>query len=550
MTGGLTFKIASEPSEFEQIHSLNYRTFVEEIPQHELNPDRLLVDRFHNENTYYICLDGERLVGMLAVRTKRPFSLDTKLENLDSMLPPGASVCELRLLAVEPEYRKTSLFAQLFRFVASRCIGEGCTLAVASGTLRQTRLYRRMGFVPFGPLVGSEEAPYHPMYLSLVSALALFDRLKIARPAELPVSFLPGPVETSPAVVEAFRAPSISHRSREFVRMMDQTRSLLSRLTGARFTAVLVGTGTLANDVVAAHLRLIAGSGVVLTNGEFGDRLADHAERMQLSFETVHQPWGSRFEPSGVEALLDRRPDVAWLWITHCETSTGRLADLREFSRICETRGIRLVLDCTSSFGSVPLDLSKVFLATSVSGKAVGAPAGLALVFYNESRAPDRRLPRSLDLGYYEKFAGVPFTHSSPLLAALRQALGELSPAARWDTARRQKLLITQRLQMSGLQPAPAEDDSSPAIINVPIPGQLSSRVVGEAVERAGFLIGYRSRYLLERNLVQICLMGRVDDSKCHALAATLAAAVTDYASGEPRRSPRREPSVAAHEQI
>ena len=53
------FKIASDPRELEQIHALNYRTFVEEIPQHQPNSDRRLVDRFHDENVYAISLSGE-----------------------------------------------------------------------------------------------------------------------------------------------------------------------------------------------------------------------------------------------------------------------------------------------------------------------------------------------------------------------------------------------------------------------------------------------------------------------------------------------------------
>src|SRR6185436_19248723 len=48
----LTFKVASEPWEFDQIHRLNYKTFVEEIPQHQANPDGVLVDRFHATNIY------------------------------------------------------------------------------------------------------------------------------------------------------------------------------------------------------------------------------------------------------------------------------------------------------------------------------------------------------------------------------------------------------------------------------------------------------------------------------------------------------------------
>ena len=71
----LTFKVATEPWEFEQIHRLNYRTFVEEIPQHPPNAERRLVDKFHHENTYIVCLAGRQLIGMLAMRAERPVLL-------------------------------------------------------------------------------------------------------------------------------------------------------------------------------------------------------------------------------------------------------------------------------------------------------------------------------------------------------------------------------------------------------------------------------------------------------------------------------------------
>ena len=101
----LTFKFATEDWEFEQIHRLNYKTFVEEIPQHQASPTQRLVDKFHAANAYLICLSNRKLAGMLAVRGTRPFSLDQKLPNLDSYLPAGRSVCEIRLLAVDKTLR-------------------------------------------------------------------------------------------------------------------------------------------------------------------------------------------------------------------------------------------------------------------------------------------------------------------------------------------------------------------------------------------------------------------------------------------------------------
>jgi len=82
------------------------------------------VDRFHAQNTYVIALDGSELAGMVAIRGERPFSLDQKLPDLAGYLPPQRRLCEIRLLALEPRYRKSAVFAGLIaRLLQSRGSG-------------------------------------------------------------------------------------------------------------------------------------------------------------------------------------------------------------------------------------------------------------------------------------------------------------------------------------------------------------------------------------------------------------------------------------------
>ncbi len=163
----LVFKVASEDWEFEEIHRLNYRTFVEEIPQHTASPTLRLVDKFHAENTYLICLAGRRLAGMLAVRGKRPFSLDQKLNDLDSYLPAGRSICEIRLLAVEKQFRGAHVLQGILALLWQHGLKQGYDLAIISGTTRQFKLYRHLGFEAFGPLVGTGDARFQPMVITL-----------------------------------------------------------------------------------------------------------------------------------------------------------------------------------------------------------------------------------------------------------------------------------------------------------------------------------------------------------------------------------------------
>ena len=163
----LEFKVASTVQELEQIRALSYETFVEEIPQHPTRNDRLHTDKFEGENSYFIGLDRGRLIAMMALRAQRPFSLDQKVEDLDGFLPSHRSPCELRLLSVRPEFRKSRITTQLLALAWKECRESGFDLALISGTTRQIKLYERMGFEPFGPLVGTPGAYYQPMYLTL-----------------------------------------------------------------------------------------------------------------------------------------------------------------------------------------------------------------------------------------------------------------------------------------------------------------------------------------------------------------------------------------------
>src|SRR6185436_4571215 len=231
----LVFKAASEDWEFEQIHRLNYKTFVEEIKQHQASPSHRLVDKFHAENTYLICLCGRQLAGMLAVRGNRPFSLDQKLENVDSHLPPGRKICEIRLLAVERKFRGAQVLQGILALLWQHGVEKSYDLAIISGTTRQFRLYQHLGFVPFGPTVGSGEAQFQPMYVTLetfeVSARE-FLRSSPARSFQpSAVNFLPGPVTVRREVRRAFEQAPESHRAACFKADFKATQQALRELT-------------------------------------------------------------------------------------------------------------------------------------------------------------------------------------------------------------------------------------------------------------------------------------------------------------------------------
>ena len=520
----LIFKIATEHDELEQLHFLNYRTFVEEIPQHHHNEAHALVDRFHGDNTYFICKRGPRVVGMIAVRTRRPFSIDEKLPNLDSYLPTGWTFCEIRLLAVEPEFRNGVVLRGLIREVTRYCFGLGIEASVISGAVSQLRLYRHMGFVPFGPRVGTADAPYQPMYITrdtfTTSTEPMMARNGRGSATQAPLSFLPGPVDLHPDVRNAFSAPPISHRSEGFIEDLQCTKDLLCNLVNAPRVEILLGSGTLANDVVAAQLAALNLPGLVLSNGEFGERLIDHALRAGLRFDCERFAWGDALDSVTLDGMLSLHRSARWIWIVHHETSTGVLNDVAHLSRIGKASGgrVKLCLDCVSSIGVVPVDLSDVYLATGVSGKAIGALAGLSLVFHHGEVKSCARAPRYLDLSLYAKTEGVPFTQSSGLLNALRVAAERTLQRGGFADVRALAAWLRGELRAMGFCLLADDAVASPGIVTLVLDPRESALELGDALARAGFALSYRSTYLRERNWIQIALMGECTRHKLELL--------------------------------
>ena len=508
---GLTFKIATEEWELEQVFELNYATFVEEVPQHDRNSSRRLVDRFHDENTYFICLRGNDLAGMVALRDRRPFSLDEKLGSIDQYLPPGSSVCEIRLLSVEKERRNGRVIQGLLSLLARHCIEGGYDIAVISGNVAQQKLYRGLGFVPFGPVVGTPDAAFQPMYRRLETLEQDFTgrfHPSVERNGGRKVNLMPGPVAIRPEVSKAFARTPVSHRSPAFMEDMKRTKGRLCELTGALSVEILLGSGTMANDAIAAQLSLEEGRGLVLSNGEFGDRLLDHAARMSLDFDAFHQDWGRPFDRAALASSLAGGA-YSWLWATHCETSTGVLNDMGLVTEICTREGVKLALDCISSIGTLPVDLSGVFLASGVSGKGLGSYPGLSMVFYNHALElrPDR-LPRYLDLGLHAAKGGVPFTMSSNLVHALDAALDRFDSTHVFEEIEETSWWLRQRLRDLGFRIVAADSEAAPAVITLALPPNMSSTDLGDSLERAGFSLSYNSEYLRARNWIQVCLMG------------------------------------------
>jgi aspartate aminotransferase-like enzyme len=347
-------------------------------------------------------------------------------------------------------------------------------------------------------------------------------------PPPAPICLLPGPVAIAPAVTAAFHEPLVYHRADEFIPLFERVRARLSEMTGgAKRVALFVGSGTLANDAVAATLAADPhrGNGLVLVTGEFGGRLLKQARRWALDPRVLQWEWGQTWDLAAVEAAFQDMGPGGWVWAVHHETSTGVLNDLPALVALARRYGIRVCLDTVSSLATVPVDLNGVYLASGASGKAVGSYAGIAFVFADPRDLahldPDA-IPSYLDVLSTLNTVGPRFTVPSPLARALDVALEPLStPAlreARFAQIRELGGRLRACVRSAGLTPMAADGIASPAIVTFAPPVTQTAAEFVATCRRWGYEIAGQSGYLADRGLVQIAVMGHVTAAQIRGL--------------------------------
>jgi aspartate aminotransferase-like enzyme len=101
----------------------------------------------------------------------------------------------------------------------------------------------------------------------------------------------------------------------------------------------------------------------------------------------------------------------------------------------------------------------------------------------------------------------VPFTISSNLVYPLHTALAQFRPE-RFDKIANLSARLRAKLIASGFQIVGSEMHTMPGVVTVALPQGTRSEDVGDQLQQAGYLVSYRSEYLLRRNWIQFCLMG------------------------------------------
>ncbi|MGM0557098.1 MAG: pyridoxal-phosphate-dependent aminotransferase family protein [Myxococcota bacterium] len=217
---------------------------------------------------------------------------------------------------------------------------------------------------------------------------------------------IPGPIEISPAVQEAFATPPPSHVAPDVIEAFGASVERMRSVWGAAEDSqpfIVAGSGTLAMEMAVVNLLDPGQNALVVSSGYFSDRMADMLARRGVNVVEVGAAVGDVPNLDDVAAELEKQ-DFDALYATHVDTSTGVRVDAEALARLAREHDALSIFDgvCATAAERFRMEEWGADVYLTASQKAIGLPPGLALLVAS-SRAMEARLgletppPKSMD---------------------------------------------------------------------------------------------------------------------------------------------------------
>lgn len=362
--------------------------------------------------------------------------------------------------------------------------------------------------------------------------------------------FTPGPVNIAASVQSAIGKNDICHREVEFEKLLKSIETKLLKLfqvnenSGYR-AVVITGSGTAANEAI---LSSVVGDQhiLVISNGEFGERLHAISTIHNKNTHFLEFPWGEELDPACIEAFLKRQP-VDVVAMVHHETSSGMLNSLEVVGAISKANGAMFIVDCVSSAGAEIINLKKYDIAfcSSSSSKALASHAGLSFVVGKTQEFEKLKdLPAKttyLNLATFYHFlktrSQTPNTPATPLFFALEQTLIELLEEGhlkRFATLRNKADVLRRGMLRLGLRFLIDQKDMCSILTTVHLPSHIDMAAFRRKL-RAQTIIIYEGKGCFKNRVFQVGNIGELSLGDIQFFLKTLGTVLGDFEAARQR---------------
>ena len=208
----------------------------------------------------------------------------------------------------------------------------------------------------------------------------------------------PGPTPVPPQVFAAMGEPIVHHRGPDFRIVYERCLARLRDVFRTESEVLLfAASGTGGMESTVANVCSPGDRVVTVSAGQFGERWSHLARAYGCDVHDLRYPWGEAPVADDLEVRLRELGGSAVVFLTHCETSTGVVADLQPLAAAAKDAGALVAVDAISSLGAVPLETDAWGIDVVVSGsqKALMTPPGLAVVSVSDDALGAARSGRS-----------------------------------------------------------------------------------------------------------------------------------------------------------
>ena len=164
--------------EFQKLWQLNYQIFAAELKMRPETQTPFLVDKFHHKNIYRAarCTAEGAFIGMISAHHEAPYSAAEHFGAEIARPPAEGLLAEIRLFALLPGYRSTTLASRLAVPLLLELEKRGVSEVIISGISSRRRFYEHIGFQTMGEGAGSGETVLYPMRGKLQTILCCCQR--------------------------------------------------------------------------------------------------------------------------------------------------------------------------------------------------------------------------------------------------------------------------------------------------------------------------------------------------------------------------------------
>lgn len=337
---------------------------------------------------------------------------------------------------------------------------------------------------------------------------------------------IPGPTEVPEDALNAMATPMISHRGKQFEELfMQVTEGLKSIFLTEGDILIFPAAGTGGMEAAVVNLFSQGDRVMVISVGVFGDRFADICQVFGLDVVKLDFPWGTSADIQIVEDALkqDRTKQIKGVIITHNETSTGVMNDIKAISNIVKKHGALLILDAVSSLGAIELRTDEWGIDVVLTGsqKALMTPPGLALLSVSQ-KAWDAVNNSTLPC-YYWDFKKVkssaakgqtPYTPAIPQLYALQKTIERILFEGLNNVFKRHMVLSSafrSGIRALGLELFSAEGIESPTVTAIKSPMGIDPNTIRNELKNQFGITTAGGQQHLKSKIFRVGHMGYID---------------------------------------